>query len=127
MPTPNKYPRELRERAVRMVAGIGEPGAIRRVGEKLGMNPETVRYWVNHAPAEIGGKSGLSSEQLEELKSLHRNAHGVSAPTVVETLYVVEDRGPGSVPVCKVRPGRRFGLDDRHEALCRGVVLRVTS
>lgn len=72
MPTPNKYPRELRERAVRMVAEIGEPGAIRRVGEKLGVNTETVRYWVNHAPAEIGGKSGLSAEQLEELKALRK-------------------------------------------------------
>jgi len=79
MPTPNKYPRELRERAVRHGRRDRRAGAIRRVGEKLGMNPETVRYWVNHAPAEIGGKSGLSSEQLEELKSLHRNAHGVSA------------------------------------------------
>jgi transposase len=72
MPQPNKYPKELRERAVRMVAEIGEPGAVRRVGEKLGVKPETVRYWVNHAPAEIGGKSGLSAEQLEELKSLRR-------------------------------------------------------
>jgi len=72
MPQPNKYPSELRERAVRMVAEIGEPGAVRRVGEKLGVNPETVRYWVNKAPADKGGRSGLTTEQLEELKSLRR-------------------------------------------------------
>ena len=72
MPTPNKYPRELRERAVRMVAEINEPGAIRRVGDKLGVNPETVRYWVNNAPAEMGGRSGLSVAELEELKTLRK-------------------------------------------------------
>lgn len=34
MAKPNTHPRELRERAVRMVAEIGEPGAIRRVAER---------------------------------------------------------------------------------------------
>jgi hypothetical protein len=30
MPLGTKYPQELRDRAIRMVAEIGEPGAIRR-------------------------------------------------------------------------------------------------
>jgi transposase len=72
MPVPNKYPKELRERAVRMVAEIGEPGAIRRVGESLGVKRETVRYWVNTAPSDKGGRSGLATDQLEELKALRR-------------------------------------------------------
>jgi len=55
-----------------MVAELDEPGAIRRVGDKLGVNPETVRYWVNNAPAEMGGKSGLSAEELAELRSLRK-------------------------------------------------------
>jgi hypothetical protein len=29
-----------------MVAEIDEPGAIRRVAEKLGAHPDTVRLWV---------------------------------------------------------------------------------
>lgn len=33
MPRGMPYPPELRERAVRMVAEIGEPGAVRRVAE----------------------------------------------------------------------------------------------
>jgi len=33
MPIPNRYPPELRDRTVRMVAEIGEPGAVRRVGD----------------------------------------------------------------------------------------------
>ena len=72
MPRGTTYPRELRERAVRMVAEIGEPGAVRRVAEKLGVSPDAVRYWIKDAPAELGGKNGLTSDQLEELKTLRR-------------------------------------------------------
>ena len=55
-----------------MVAEIGEPGAVRRVAEKLGVSSDAVRYWIKNAPAEIGGKSGLSNEQLEELRALRK-------------------------------------------------------
>jgi len=72
MPRGTTFPKELRERAVRMVAEIGEPGAVRRVAEKLGVSPDAVRYWIKNAPAELGGKNGLTSDQLEELKSLRR-------------------------------------------------------
>lgn len=72
MPTPNKYPRELRERAVRMVAEINDPSAIRRVGDKLGVCPATVRYWVDNTPASKGGKRGLSDEEIAELARLRR-------------------------------------------------------
>ena len=72
MPRGTPFPQELRERAVRMVAEIGEPGAVRRVAEKLGVSRDAVRYWIKNAPAELGGKSGLTSDQLEELKALRR-------------------------------------------------------
>jgi transposase len=72
MPRGTTFPKELRERAVRMVAEIGEPGAVRRVAEKLGVSRDAVRYWIKNAPAELGGKSGLTSDQLEELKALRR-------------------------------------------------------
>ena len=45
-----------------MVAEIGEPGAVRRVAEKLGASPDAVRYWIKNAPAELGGKNGLTSD-----------------------------------------------------------------
>jgi transposase len=72
MPRGMVYPQELRESAVRMVAEIGEPGAIRRVAEKLGVHKDTLRDWVNKAPTDKGGKSGLSSEQLAELRMLRK-------------------------------------------------------
>jgi transposase len=45
-----KYPLELRERAVRMVLDAleADPGArrgiFRRIGDQLGVNPETLRW-----------------------------------------------------------------------------------
>lgn len=72
MPTPNKYPKEFRERAVRMVAEMNHPSAIRLVGEKLGVCSETVRYWVKSTPASKGGKRGLSDEEIAELNRLRK-------------------------------------------------------
>jgi transposase len=49
-----RYPREVRERAVRMVLehteGHGSQwAAIRSISDKLGMSPETLRLWVRKA------------------------------------------------------------------------------
>jgi len=65
VPRGTKFPQEMRERAVRMVAEIGEPGAIRRVAETLGVHPDAGRLWVKRAPADQGGKAGLTSDQPE--------------------------------------------------------------
>lgn len=48
---PRKYPDELRARAIRMAVDarrdpVTRPGACRRVGDQLGINPETLRGWV---------------------------------------------------------------------------------
>jgi transposase len=52
-----RYPAEIRGRAVRMVREIGEPGAIRRVAEQLGIHPETLRNWVRKAQVDGIGVS----------------------------------------------------------------------
>lgn len=74
----SKYPEELRERAVRMVAEIAPQygshwAAICAVAGKLGVGtPETVRTWVRRAEVDAGQRPGVSSEQSEELKRLKR-------------------------------------------------------
>ncbi len=47
MLAPRKYPDELRQRAVRLVIEDGEHGAIGRVADRLDINRETLRNWVN--------------------------------------------------------------------------------
>jgi transposase len=73
-----RYPPELRERAVRMVAEIrgdhdSEWAAIARVAELLGVGTaETVRKWVRQAEVDDGQRPGTTTSESEELKRLRR-------------------------------------------------------
>ncbi|MEU8454413.1 transposase [Streptomyces griseoaurantiacus] len=77
MPAPRKYPPELIERGVQMVAAIrhgdpGRPGVIRQVGELLDIHPEVLRHWVKKADVESEEKTqGVRRETLN-LRRLER-------------------------------------------------------
>jgi transposase len=72
------YRRELRERAVRMVAEIrpqytSEYAAICVVAKKLGITtPETVRKWVRRLEIDAGQRPGVTTEEAAEVKRLRR-------------------------------------------------------
>jgi len=69
--TPRKYPLELRDRAVELVASSGRP--IAHIADELGINRETLRSWVRRAEADRGQRPELlSSDEREELKRLRR-------------------------------------------------------
>jgi transposase len=72
------YPREIGERAVRMVAEIrpqyeSEYAAISAVAKKLGITtPETVRKWIRRTEIDSGQRAGVTSEESAEIKRLRR-------------------------------------------------------
>ena len=74
---PQKYPDELRERAVRMVQEIrretGEThGVISRVAKDLGVGVESLRQWVNRAEVDSGNRPGTSTADAERIATLER-------------------------------------------------------
>jgi transposase len=78
MARPSKYPQELRERAIRMVAEVlpnygSEYEAIRAVAGKLGIGtPESLRKWIRQSQVDAGQRPGVTTEESAELKRLRR-------------------------------------------------------
>src|SRR3954468_20071755 len=68
MAAPRKFPDEVRARAVRLVFDVEEEagsisGACRRIGEQLGINPDTLRGWVKQAQIDAGVRPGMSTPE----------------------------------------------------------------
>jgi len=78
MGRPSKYPEELRDRAVRMVAEVrpeygSQWAAIESVAHRLGIgSAETLRTWVRRAEVDAGRRPGVTSEAAVELARLRR-------------------------------------------------------
>ena len=77
MAAPRKYPEELRGRAIRLAVDarrdpVTRPGALRRIGEQLGINPETLRNWVIQAEVDDGHRSGITTDDAARLAELER-------------------------------------------------------
>lgn len=75
---PKQYPRDLRDRAVRLVcehrADYGtEWEAIGSIAKKLGIgSAETLRKWVRQAEIDTGARPGATTEESMELRRLKR-------------------------------------------------------
>lgn len=74
---PQKYPDELRERAVRMVLEVqaesGEKhGAVSRIAKQLGIGVESLRQWVNQAEVNAGRRAGTTSADAVRIAELER-------------------------------------------------------
>lgn len=77
MATRKQHPVELRERAVAMVfelrAESGQArGSIVRVAERLGINSETLRNWVERAEIDGGQRAGTTSDEKKRIAELER-------------------------------------------------------
>ena len=72
-----RYPKEVRERAVRLVFEHEHEypsrwATISSIAAKLGMTPETLRKWVLGAETDQGLRPGLTSTERERMKQLER-------------------------------------------------------
>ena len=77
MAAPRKYPEELRERAIRMAVDLRRDpatrtGALRRVGDQLGIDPETLRNWVSQAEIDQGHRPGVTTTEAQRIAELER-------------------------------------------------------
>ena len=77
MPRPGRYPREVRDRAVRMVFDQQDEhhsqwAAICSIADKFGMTHETLRRWVRQAETDEGRRPGLTTGERDRLKVLER-------------------------------------------------------
>src|ERR1700685_1719480 len=72
-----QHPAELRERAVAMVfelraASGSSRGTLASVGHKLGVNPETLRNWVEKAEIDSGQRPGSTSDEKKRIAELEK-------------------------------------------------------
>jgi len=79
MPAPRKYPREVRERAIRLVLEAREAdpelslnAAVERIGPRLGVNKDTLRGWCKQAEIDAGRRPGTTTDEAAELKALRQ-------------------------------------------------------
>jgi transposase len=79
VPAPRKYPNELRERAQRLVqeAREQEPGlslnaAVKRIGPRVGINPDTLRGWCKQADIDAGRAPGVTTSESARVRELER-------------------------------------------------------
>jgi transposase-like protein len=75
--TKQKYSKEVRERAVRMVREhqpdhSSEWATIQSVAAKLGCTPQTLHNWVRKAQVDANEREGLSTSDRERMKALER-------------------------------------------------------
>src|SRR5918911_704154 len=77
-PAQKRYPPELRERAVRMVAEAIEAqggerfGVVTRVARQLGVGTESLRNWVRQAEIDGGQRPGTTTEDKVRIAALER-------------------------------------------------------
>ena len=79
MPAPRKYPPELRERSVRLVleARQEDPelslnAAVVRIGERVGINKDTLRGWCKQAEIDAGRRPGTTTDERARIKQLEQ-------------------------------------------------------
>jgi len=79
VPAPRKYPNELRERAQRLVAEAREQepelslhAAVNRIGQRVGVNPDTLRGWCKQSDVDARRTKGTTTDDATKIRALER-------------------------------------------------------
>ena len=121
MSAPRKYPEGLRERAIRMAVDLRRDpatriGALRRVGEQLGINPETLRNWVFQVEIDEGHRPGVTTVEAQRIAELERENRELRRANEILRTASAPRGGGGRADL----PGLAQGRDaDRPEQLLR--------
>jgi len=112
MVAPRKYPEELRERSIRMTLEARQDpaarsGACRRIGEQLGINPETLRGWVTQAEIDASGRPGTTAAEAARLVELEREVRELRRANSITPGRVAS--GPDEDGTCWYRQTARAG------------------
>ena len=118
-----RYPDELRERATRMVLeALADPawakGAIRRIGEELGVHPEALRSWVKKAQVGGGLRPGTTTDEAQRIKELEKEIRELRrANAILKSASACLSRRsvsarPADLPVHRDQEGGVRGLAD---------------
>src|SRR5712671_5902194 len=120
MASRKQHPAELRERAVAMVFELraesgNARGSIARVGERLGINPETLRNWVEKAEIDSGQRPGTTSDDKKRITELEREVRELRRANEIlkaAVMRVWKEKGRGVYGARKVwRELKREGTD----------------
>lgn len=72
-----KYPDEVKERAVRLLLeafeaepNLSQSAVYKRIGERLGISPDTLRGWFRKSQAKEGSITTMSAAEAKEIKQL---------------------------------------------------------
>ena len=90
MSAPRKYPPELRERAIRLVAeareqeaGLSLNAAVQRIGTRVGVNPDTLRGWVKQADIDAGKRPGTTTDDAKRIRELEQENRELKRATEI--------------------------------------------
>jgi transposase len=72
-----RYPREVRERAVRLAVEHrgeyeSEAAAIRSVAARCGVGAESLRNWIRQSEVDAGARAGVSTQESAQIRALRR-------------------------------------------------------
>jgi transposase len=70
MPRGTRFPAEFKQEAVRLYRTSDR--SLREIAEELGIAPESLRRWVVQIEIDAGERTGLGTEERQELSRLRR-------------------------------------------------------